>query len=423
MKFLRTNLPYIILVLLVIGMVFIEMSKPKPINWNPTFSKDDKIPYGNYVLYNQLNDLFPEQTTKVIQQPIYNQLRDWEDDEEPITYLFINNRFAIESFDSELLMEFVERGNTVFIVAQDIFLGGNSFSDINADTFKLATQFRGMDWFIEEEEKHSEVWTEGQGDFEGINFISCDLYAPDGYRLKKRNGGSTFSNFDSTDVQILGADQFGRPNFLKFPYGEGTFYFNSAPFAFTNYNILDETGNMDEYVSLALLHSPKQRIWWDEYYKVGRGESQTPLRYILSNEPLKWLLYMTLLAIPLLLIFEGRRRQRVIPIVTPPKNTTVEFVETLSALYLNKNDHKNLADKKVNYFFDYVRNRLRIYDIRYEEDFYRSLADKSGVSLEETKRLFTIIRNIQMKENVSEDSLILLNRRVDEFCAVVEKIG
>jgi len=423
MKFLRANLPYIIFLLLVVGMVFIEMSKPKKVNWKPTFSKSDKIPYGNYVLYNQLNDLFPDQETKVVQQPIYNQLNDWEAGDETVTYLFLNDRFAIESFDSEQLMDFVESGNTAFIIAQDIFLGGNSYSDINADTFKLATEFRGKDWFVDEEEKLPKIWLEGQGDFEGINFVNCDLYAPDGYRLKKRSGGNIFTNFDSTYVQILGANKEGRPNFLKFPYGKGHFYFNSAPYAFTNYNILSEEGNMDKYVSLALLHLPQQTVWWDEYYKVGRGESQTPLRYILSNQPLKWLLYMTVLTIPLLLIFEGRRRQRVIPIVEPPKNTTLEFVETLSALYLSKNDHKNLADKKINYFFEFIRNRLHFASIQYDDEFYRLLSDKSGASFEDTQRLFTIIRNIQMKESVSEDSLILLNKRVDDFCAVVDKVG
>jgi hypothetical protein len=32
---------------------------------------------------------------------------------------------------------------------------------------------------------------------------------------------------------------------------------------------------------------------WTEYYHLGRMESTTPLRFILTNEPLRWGYYIT----------------------------------------------------------------------------------------------------------------------------------
>ena len=37
-----------------------EFLKPKPIDWSVTLTRKDKIPYGTYVLYNTLKDIFPE---------------------------------------------------------------------------------------------------------------------------------------------------------------------------------------------------------------------------------------------------------------------------------------------------------------------------------------------------------------------------
>ena len=33
--------------------------KPKPTNWDATYVKEDKIPFGLYILYHELESLFP----------------------------------------------------------------------------------------------------------------------------------------------------------------------------------------------------------------------------------------------------------------------------------------------------------------------------------------------------------------------------
>jgi len=50
----------VLLVLIIAGSVAIEFSRPKPINWQATYNETHKIPYGTYVLYNELGNLFPE---------------------------------------------------------------------------------------------------------------------------------------------------------------------------------------------------------------------------------------------------------------------------------------------------------------------------------------------------------------------------
>ncbi|MFC7667984.1 hypothetical protein ACFQT0_11760 [Hymenobacter humi] len=54
--------------------VALEYYRPKPLDWRPTLSNKDKIPYGTYVLYDQLPRLLGTDSVETIRLPIYNQL-------------------------------------------------------------------------------------------------------------------------------------------------------------------------------------------------------------------------------------------------------------------------------------------------------------------------------------------------------------
>ena len=58
----RTLKIYIaILVLIIVGIIFIDANRPKPINWSPTYALKDKIPFGLYVLDKEIKHLFPDE--------------------------------------------------------------------------------------------------------------------------------------------------------------------------------------------------------------------------------------------------------------------------------------------------------------------------------------------------------------------------
>jgi hypothetical protein len=54
--------------------VALEYYRPKPIDWSPTLINKDKIPYGTYVLYDQLPRLLGTDSVETTRLPIYNQL-------------------------------------------------------------------------------------------------------------------------------------------------------------------------------------------------------------------------------------------------------------------------------------------------------------------------------------------------------------
>jgi len=166
---------------------------------------------------------------------------------------------------------------------------------------------------------------------------------------------------------------------------------------------LYETNHAYAEQTLSLL--PTAKTWWTSYYQLGRLESQTPLRFILNNESLRWAYYMVVIGSVLFLLVESKRKQRMIPILLPLANTTLDFVKTIGNMYLQANDHKAIAEKKIAFFLDQVRSNYYL-SLETGDAFVEKVAKKSGNSLESAQRLFALIKVIQSSTRISEQMLL-----------------
>lgn len=54
--------------------VALEYYRPKPLDWSPTLSSKDKIPYGTYALLDVLPQVLATDSVAAVRLPIYNQL-------------------------------------------------------------------------------------------------------------------------------------------------------------------------------------------------------------------------------------------------------------------------------------------------------------------------------------------------------------
>ena len=86
---------------------------------------------------------------------------------------------------------------------------------------------------------------------------------------------------------------------------------------------------------------------FDSDYKEGTYASDSPLRFIFSQPSLKWAWLLALFFIITFMLFNAKRRQRAIKIITPLRNTTVQFTKTVANLYYESKDHTNIIDKKM----------------------------------------------------------------------------
>jgi len=117
----------------------------------------------------------------------------------------------------------------------------------------------------------------------------------------------------------------------------------------------------------------------------------------------------------LFVLFNLKRKQKQIDIIKPNKNTTVQFTETVGRLYLQHQNNQNISEKIITYFYDYLRKKYFINTSVINNDFINSVSGKSGVDKKETAELFELINHIQQQEEVSNEELLALNLKIENF--------
>jgi len=384
----RKNIKYLVpLIITLIIITIIKIIEPEEIDWTKSFAKKDKIPYGGFIIYDISKELFPNQEVVLKELPIYNILKD--NYYFNTNYIFINSYFSPDRLDTEYLLRYVADGNNVFISAFGIY------GDL-ADSLKIQT----FDEFFSE-------------DSININFNLSEVKSENGYSYFTGNFENYFSEFDTTLVQVLGENENGDVNLLRIKYGEGNFLLNTVPLAFTNYHLLNSYNN--EYVYKTLSHLPVQQTFWDDYYKDGNKYTASTLQYIMSQQSLKWAYYIILVSVVFFIFFYGRRKQRIIPVITPLTNSTVEFVETVGNLYYQQKDFKNIAEKKISYFLEYLRSKYLINTGSFDEETIEKVAEKSSLSTKKIKSILKEIEKINRSQKVTEEELININYQIDKF--------
>jgi len=375
-------------------IIFMEASKKTPISWSPSYATNHKIPFGTYVLTEELTKVFKDTEVRTINQPPYQFLKDTTQNG---MYFFVDGaiNFGKEEFDE--LLKFVARGNEVFM----------STNGANIDTLNLATKQLTTNVFVE----HS---------FYKLLNKHLDTTA---YAFDKKNSNIVFSEIDTLKTTVLGkliiqgsdsVQAASGVNFIKYKHGKGQFYFHTFPLAFTNYALLKD--NNHQYVASVLSYIDESKpIFYDAYYKTGKAKITSPLYYILSSDNLRWAYFTALIGVLFFVIFKGKRTQRIIPIVTPLKNQTLAFTRTIANMYYEKSEHKNIATHKINYFLEYIRSQLHVPTTTINEEFYNFVALRSGNTLEDAQQLFTAIETIQHSQAISKEQLISLNTLIESF--------
>jgi len=388
----------VILVVVFVAMVMLEMLKPTPINWAHSYSQKDKIPYGNFILFRILPKIFPNSTSEIIREPIYNALPSVGEDSadfqqhDSSLYLFINETFSPDDLDTKSLLAFVKSGGIVFASAE-------MFKGNLADSLRIKTSFN-----------YAMVYSDSN-----VIHFTTKAFPNHSKRWIFKKGTAThyFQTFDTAQSTIIATNFSNEPVMLRMKFGQGYFYLSSIPLCFTNYSLLDKKNRDFITKSFSFVHA--DRILWDEYYKVGREEAKSPFRYILSVESLRMAYYLLLVGAGLFVFFRMKRNQRIIPIIPPVRNSTLDFVQTVGRMYFEQNDHANLADKKIQYFLEHIRTTYFVRTNEFTEEFLYKIAGKSGVDITRVRALFLEIQHTIHKESLQEDELVSLHNQIESF--------
>lgn len=398
----RSKLIIGIFAAVLLGILITEIVRPKPLNWRPSYTASDKIPFGCFVLFNELATLFPKTTVTSVNKSLYDVLSQ-RDTLVNSNYVLINDIISLDEQEHKQLLNYVAQGNDVFIAATD-------FGEFLSDTLNLKVQsFYGL-----------------KEDSITVSLISKS-FKNSAFVYSKGQNKSHFTSLDTLTSSILGYVAFtdensllsNKPrqttqavNFIKTKFGKGNFYLNSTPQAFTNYYILK--GNKD-YVANTFSYLGNHPLNWDNYKKTGRVIINSPMRFVLNQVSLKWAYYLTVMGSLVFVIFKAKREQRIIPVIEPLENSSVEFAKTVGSLYYQHKDYTNLITKKINYFLEFVRSHYYTDTQKINDKTAQDLSAKSGKSITETKTLFDFISYLQRKKVHTVEDLKELNKKLTSF--------
>ncbi len=372
--------------------LFIEILSPKPINWTITFSHRDKNPFGSYLINDRLEDLFPTDSIFNVNLTLY-ELKD----SDVQNMLILANNFHAPKEDTDVLLDKIDKGANAFIAAE-------YFSGVLADTLNLET----YDYFF-----NGDILENiSREDTAYLKMVNPALEEKE-YFFRRNNTQNYFFSFDTARTEVLAVNDLELPQMLKIKWGQGYLYLCSTPLVFTNNYLLFEKNN--EFISAALSYLPPNSVTWTEYYQLGRMEAGTPLRFILANEALSWAYYIAILTLLLFILFEAKRKQRIIPIIKPLANTTLEFVGTIANLYFYQKDHKSIALKRINFFQERLRRKYRLNFSEGDTGIFERIAHKTGASEEEIKSAFTLIQKIKHSDQITEHELKELSKTIDDI--------
>ncbi|MBO6880453.1 DUF4350 domain-containing protein, partial [Winogradskyella sp.] len=123
----RSKIALYIIGAVIVFMMIAEVTKPKPLNWRDSYSASDKIPLGCYILFNEL-ETFSDGEILTSERTIYEYLKR-VDTTTPKSLVFINNYLSFDKEESLALMDFAEKGNTVFMSGNYFY--GNAIDSLN----------------------------------------------------------------------------------------------------------------------------------------------------------------------------------------------------------------------------------------------------------------------------------------------------
>ncbi|MBP6663234.1 MAG: hypothetical protein KA172_09130 [Paludibacter sp.] len=383
--------------LLVLIILLIDTFRIKPTNWKPTYSLDYKNPFDLYVFNREIKNIIPEnRITRILSTP-YEYIQNQTD---TVTYLMIRQNMYF--IGDTVILEKVKEGSNLFVSSENF---------VRNITDSLALKY-----------------TEADSDLslKKLDMLTLSLtnknWSKADYQMKPVNNTFAFVDADAATTTILGTEKLpdGKiyPNFLKIKYGKGYVFIHNQPQVFTNHALLSEQSSAG-YVAHLLSYIPKDRpvVWFVQGQTLNPNapKNETGLSVVFRYPALRAVWLLLVYGLLLYIFFNSKRRQRIVPVIKPLRNTTVEFVQTIGNLYYQQGNTANVIDKKIVFFLDRIRTGYFIDTSKLDERFAEKLKSKSEKDIELITEIIDFINEFRKNKTAEKKDLIHINKLIEAF--------
>lgn len=374
-----------------------------------SYGQNEKIPFGAYVTYHRISQIFSDYHILSFDQP-FDSLNNFVTNDLQkgySLYFLITKGLMLNESDVTGLLDYVKSGN-------DFFLSADFIDQKLTDQLRISIN-RNLEISSRLNETMNDTW------------VSMDY----GVKIKGARYGyfyypflNYFSDYPQDYSRILGVNENNQPNFILFFLGKGRLYLHLAPKAFSNYFLLTKNNNHYLEDVFSYLQLSPNRVFWDDYYNhlsahrissSGKNNDFSSLQVVMQHPGLRWAFWIILAMIVLYILTQMKRKQKMIPVVNTPVNATGDFVQSISSLYYQNKNNKQIAEKMIGYFYESFRNKYFINIPVHDERFLQQLLEKSEGSSEDMNSLVGLIEVIHAQDKVSDEELKELNKRIENF--------
>ncbi|MBU2526855.1 MAG: DUF4350 domain-containing protein [Bacteroidetes bacterium] len=380
-----------------VGLVLILGTNENKVNWFASYASHHKIPYGTFVFKELLQQKVDALNFREISIPPFEFLK--KDSLATGTYLFINTDIPLGEDEANVLLDWVSKGNTLFIGAQRI-------SKTITDTLGIKEKLVVDSENFFNEHAYNLYFPELKSD----SLFWFDQYK-DNYFFTEVDSGVVALGYTDfrKDTDSLITD---RPNFIKANFGKGNILMLTAPEVFTNYFILKNSNKNYTAGVISYIDFTKPLLL-DAYYKNGKIQYASPLYVFLENEKLRWAYYLILGLLLVFIVFEGKRKQRWVAIVQPLQNQTVSFIHTITYNFFNQKNNTEIARLKTKHFMYFLREKLLLEKPIQDPQFASQLAEKTSMPTTLADKLYRLLIDVEDKKSITETQLKELDKLID----------
>lgn len=418
---MKLNSRFLIGVLLFLVLLLVaQWQMPRRFQWTVSFRHDSKQPFGCYVMDSLMKISIP-QGYGVTDKSLYQLDRALPDS--AIGVLIVTESFTPSDTDVSALLRLLRRGSHVMIVAGrtsenvDDSLG---FGTYGGCSFNLSLVRRMVASGYSRDSLH---WVGRRQTYpKRIYRVFPQIVTGELAVYTKKKYHTLYNKWSQSWITDSTMEWKEESAAVSQKIGDGQLTVCCDPLLFTNYTVLDQDNAhltfrlMNEMDSLPILRT-------EAYLEKTIQSQSSPLSFVMRQPPLRWAVWLTAGGLLLFFLCTSRRRQRVIPVMSPPQNRSMEFIELIGTLYHQWHDNKDLVRKKYLFFAETLRRQLMI-DVDDEASDGQSvdiLSVHTGLRREVIRqRLKTLRQTVSSDDDVDDDDM---RRIIDEMVEIEQLIG
>lgn len=386
---------------LAVVLIAIQVRLPHKFSWEETHDPDDREPYGCFVFDSIMRQTMPK-GYEVRNIPVW-KLCD-ESVKKKQNVLVAASLVSLSYDDARRLKKLAESGSNIILAARNTddlktdsaladvfgvkFCSGSFVSE--SEVLRAATNGELKD--VRDTIHWNGDMVFPKRDYCCYSFITNDYLAV----FSDKYSGTTLARSDEKVVAY------------RMKIGKGSIVFVSTSLAFTNYGVMSRS--IDGYAMRLMSQIANRHVVRTTVFNPsetsGHGGYQSPTGYFVKDPPLRLALLTAFGSIILFMVFNARRRQRAIPLLSEKKSNSLEFTQLIGSLYWQSHDNVDLVRKKYQLFCERIRSvtGADLLNIADDEPNFGIISRHTGISADEIRRMILDVRMLTFNETGIADA-------------------